>query len=47
MHYHGTLENGKVFDSSVTRGEPFRCRIGRGQVIKGWDEGVVQMRKGG
>ena len=37
MHYHGTLADGSVFDSSVQRGEPFKCQIGVGQVIKGWD----------
>ena len=47
MHYHGTLENGSVFDSSVERNEPFQCQIGVGQVIKGWDEGIIQMKKGG
>ena len=46
IHYHGTLENGTVFDSSVQRGKPFECQIGVGQVIKGWDEGVVQLKKG-
>ena len=45
-HYHGTLADGSVFDSSVQRGEPFQCKIGVGQVIKGWDEGFVQMKKG-
>jgi peptidylprolyl isomerase len=47
MHYTGKLENGSVFDSSVTRGTPFECTIGVGQVIKGWDQGVPQMKKGG
>ena len=46
MHYTGKLTNGTTFDSSVTRGTPFECTIGVGQVIKGWDEGVVQMKKG-
>ncbi|CCG80942.1 FK506-binding protein [Taphrina deformans PYCC 5710] len=46
MHYTGTLENGKKFDSSVDRGQPFAVTIGVGQVIKGWDEGVPQMSLG-
>ena len=46
IHYHGTLADGSVFDSSVTRNEPFQCQIGVGQVIKGWDQGVVQLNKG-
>ena len=47
MHYHGTLADGSVFDSSVERNEPFQCQIGVGQVIRGWDEGIIQMKKGG
>eukprot|EP00746_Dinoflagellata_sp_MGD_P055477 gnl/MRDRNA2_/MRDRNA2_241329_c0_seq1.p1 gnl/MRDRNA2_/MRDRNA2_241329_c0~~gnl/MRDRNA2_/MRDRNA2_241329_c0_seq1.p1 ORF type:complete len:144 (+),score=27.44 gnl/MRDRNA2_/MRDRNA2_241329_c0_seq1:26-433(+) len=47
MHYTGTLSaNGKKFDSSVDRGQPFVTRIGVGEVIKGWDEGVPQMSLG-
>lgn len=47
IHYSGTLENGTKFDSSYDRGTPFETRIGVGQVIKGWDEGVVGMKVGG
>jgi len=48
IHYVGTLESkdGKKFDSSRDRGKPFECRIGVGQVIKAWDQGVVKLSIG-
>ncbi|KAF3926991.1 hypothetical protein ABW20_dc0109459 [Dactylellina cionopaga] len=46
IHYTGTLTNGKKFDSSTDRGQPFATKIGVGQVIKGWDEGVPTMSLG-
>ena len=47
MHYTGTLaSDGSQFDSSVSRGKPFQFVIGIGQVIRGWDEGVMQMSLG-
>ena len=46
VHYEGSLENGKVFDSSYPRKKPIEFRLGQGQVIKGWDEGIALLRVG-
>ncbi|HVM63141.1 MAG TPA: FKBP-type peptidyl-prolyl cis-trans isomerase [Verrucomicrobiae bacterium] len=47
VHYTGWLTNGTKFDSSKDRGQPFTFQLGAGQVIRGWDQGVVGMKVGG
>jgi FKBP-type peptidyl-prolyl cis-trans isomerase len=47
VHYTGKLTNGKVFDSSIPRGAALEFKLGAGQVIRGWDEGIALMKVGG
>ncbi len=47
VHYIGTLQTGQEFDNSKKRGQPFEFNVGTGQVIKGWDEGLIGMQVGG
>jgi peptidyl-prolyl cis-trans isomerase A (cyclophilin A) len=47
VHYTGKFQDGRVFDSSISRGEPITFPLGRGNVIKGWDEGIALMKVGG
>jgi peptidyl-prolyl cis-trans isomerase A (cyclophilin A) len=47
VHYTGKFQDGKVFDSSIPRGEPITFQLGAGRVIKGWDEGIALMKVGG
>lgn len=47
VHYTGRLLTGRKFDSSLDRGQPFSFQLGAGQVIKGWDQGIIGMKVGG
>jgi len=47
VHYTGKFQDGKVFDSSMPRGEPITFPLGKGNVIRGWDEGIALMKVGG
>lgn len=46
VHYTGTFKDGSVFDSSLSRGEPFPFTLGQNEVIEGWDEGIIGMKVG-
>ena len=46
VNYEGRLEDGSVFDRSADHGEPLKIRIGEGQVIEGWDKGIMAMKLG-
>lgn len=47
VHYIGTIQDGQQFDSSYSKGEPFTFTVGAGEVIEGWDRGIVGMHEGG
>ena len=47
VHYTGKLQDGTIFDSSIPRGEPITFPLGKGKVIRGWDEGIALMKVGG
>ena len=47
VHYTGRFPDGRVFDSSYSRGEPIEFRLGAGKVIRGWDEGIALLKEGG
>lgn len=46
VHYVGKLTNGEIFDSSIAKNRVFKFKVGVGNVIRGWDEGIVQLQKG-
>lgn len=47
VHYTGMLTSGQVFDTSLKRGQPFSFQLGSGQVIQGWDQGLIGAQQGG